>query len=67
MVCFCYRRRFVAPPQLSADGKFIRRPAAGCYQDCCPVDGVAHSFPSKNNAGFSNRALHCLAALRYPA
>ena len=33
MVCFCYRRRFVAPPRLSADGKFIRRLATGCYQE----------------------------------
>ena len=25
MACFCYRRRFVAPPRLNADGEFIRR------------------------------------------
>ena len=24
---------FVAPPRLSADGKFISRPATGCYQE----------------------------------
>jgi hypothetical protein len=28
MVCFCYRRRFVAPPRLSADCKFISGPVA---------------------------------------
>jgi hypothetical protein len=33
MVCFCYRRRSVALPRLSADGKFIRRLATGCYQE----------------------------------
>ena len=33
MVCFCYRRRFVAPPRLNADGKFIRRSASGCDQE----------------------------------
>ena len=33
MVCFCYRRRFVALPRLSADGQFIRRPTTGCYQE----------------------------------
>jgi hypothetical protein len=33
MVCFCYRRRFVAPPRLNADGEFFRRSATGCYQE----------------------------------
>ena len=33
MVCFCYRRRSAALPRLSADGKFIRRLATGCYQE----------------------------------
>ena len=37
MVCFCYRRRSVALPRLSADGKFIRRLATGCYQELYDV------------------------------
>ena len=52
MVCFCYRRRFVAPPRLNADGEFFRRPATGYYQEAGLFafrDGVAPSFPSKNN------------------
>ena len=59
MVCFCYRRRFVAPPRLNADGEFIRRTATGCYQEAGLLASATvspHSFPPKNNTGFSKRA-----------
>jgi hypothetical protein len=49
MVSFCYRRRFVAPRRLNADGEFIGCAATGCYQEAGLFASAADYLPSKNN------------------
>ena len=41
MVCFCYRRRFVAPPRSNADSEFVRRRTTGCYLEALASAGLA--------------------------